>query len=332
MLSAVSTTRFETPGAQRFAAQFPGIGARDAGAARSVRQRVEPPNGQVPSGTNPLPTSSARPNRGSNQKIVYTRVTEHMSSMHAANTGASLAPDTVAEGDIVFVHNCEGLGRGTDRLSRVASIAQINAMLSDHRPSQRGRTTSKTLLRRRRDFPNITFLAPWAKTFEKNEENDGCSLLAEWRPDGVVATNERSHGILDRNTHPLVGSETSGLTPGEAFNVCVGGVTAVNLKAGKPIACLDNILLKLIATKKTASDDDFFYAYHYEIETCCDDGPAKETAGRSVAAYFVLGKIVDTNAANNRVTLNVAIREGEKWAKGSKGVDYDKVLEAEKRF
>jgi len=326
MLSAVSTTRFETPGAQRFAAQFPGIGARDAGAARSVRQRVEPPNGQIPSGTNPLPTSSARPNRGSNQKIVYTRVTEHMSSMHAANTGASLAPDTVAEGDIVFVHKGEGLGRGTDRLSRVASIAQINAMLSDHRPSQRGRTTSKTLLLRRRKFPNISFLAPWAKTFQ-----EGCSLLAEWRPDGVVATNERSHGILDRNTHPLVGSETSGLTPGEAFNVCVGGVTAVNLKAGKPIACLDNILLKLIATKKTAEDGDF-YAYHYEIETCCDVEPSKEQEGRSLAAYFVLGKIVDTNAANNRVTLNVAICEREKWTKRSKGVDYDKVLEAENRF
>ena len=71
--------------------------------SNGVRQPMGLPNGLVPGVQQPIPTSSARPGKMTNQRIVYSRV----QTQFPRDCGAiDLIP--VNEGDVVFVHRHDG--------------------------------------------------------------------------------------------------------------------------------------------------------------------------------------------------------------------------------
>ena len=68
-----------------------------------VRQAMGLPNGIVPGVQNPIPTSTARPGKQTNQRVVYTRV---QNQFHKECGSVARVP--VMEGDVVFVFRQDG--------------------------------------------------------------------------------------------------------------------------------------------------------------------------------------------------------------------------------
>ena len=93
------------------------------------RQPVGQPNGAIPGPTGQIPTSSGRPGKPTNQRIVYSRVMTKFSS--PADGG--LDPERIGEGDIVFVHRYDGINSGYDvnKPTTMATLSQLNAVLKN---------------------------------------------------------------------------------------------------------------------------------------------------------------------------------------------------------
>lgn len=133
MLSAVTVDNPNYEGLRDYitsAARPTGVSARNANA----RQPMSRPISSVPDAKRPIPTSSAKPYQQSNAKIVYTRV--------CTSFPEGMSPEHVMEGDVVFCHRFDGAlsGHGTNRTSRVATLAQLNHVLAsyqlpDNRPN-----------------------------------------------------------------------------------------------------------------------------------------------------------------------------------------------------
>jgi len=122
MLSAVTADNPDYEGLRNYitgAVGPTGVAARNANA----RQPMSRPISSVPDAKKPIPTSSAKPWQQTNQRIVYTRV--------CTSFPDGMATDNVMEGDVVFCHRFDGMmsGYGTNRTSRVATIAQLNLVL-----------------------------------------------------------------------------------------------------------------------------------------------------------------------------------------------------------
>ena len=205
-----------------------------------VRQTLSLPNGAVPGVQNPIPTSSARPWKPTNQRITYSRV----QTAFPKSCGAiDLTP--VREGDAVFVHRQDGLtsvGKDTNRTSRVATLMQLNGVLG----SYSGPDDVGSIVMPLTD-PAGNVLSPAGLGEEQyiaergangvlradalNEWNSGnfdkvsyrwkhCTWLAQWTPDGILASNE--HDCVMDNSNP-----------GEVYNIAIGGPTLMrNAPAG----------------------------------------------------------------------------------------------------
>ena len=251
-----------------------------------VRQTLSLPNGAVPGVQNPIPTSSARPGKMTNQRIVYSRVQTAFSKSCGA---IDLTP--VREGDAVFVHRQDGLtsvGNDTNRTSRVATLMQLNGVLGSYSGpddvgsivmpltdpagnvlSPRGLTEDDYVAER----VAVGILAADAL----REWNSGnfdrvayrwkhCTWLAQWTPDGILASNE--HDCVMDNSNP-----------GEVYNIAIGGPTLMrNAPAGDfpqhfddGLRALDKVFIGLIGTEKRDGDDGAgnpsYWTFRYKLFT-----------------------------------------------------------------
>ena len=281
-----------------------------------VRQPMGLPNGAVPGAQNPIPTSSARPWKATNARIVYSRVQTAFSKSCGA-----IAITPVREGDAVFVHRQDGMtsvGHDTNKTSRVATLQQLNNVLGsysgvpdevgdivmpirmldgDTNPALRdawvaappipGRFANQQAAGDYYDA-NLKVLNPaglgkddyvaervaaGVPADNARAEWEGgavdrvahrwkhCRWLAQWTPDGVLASNE--HDCVMDNSNP-----------GEVYNIAIGGPTLMrNAAAGDypqhwddGVRTLDKVFIGLIATEKRGTDGRATYwTYRYKL-------------------------------------------------------------------
>lgn len=244
-----------------------------------VRQAMGLPNGIVPGVQNPIPTSTARPGKQTNQRVVYTRV---QNQFHKECGSVARVP--VMEGDVVFVFrqdgtNTAGLNSGHDvsRTSRIASILQLNKMLESGRVDGEITMPARPIigvdgagnprygppLDPRGVEPPADSLNPvWDRWVH-------CRTLARWTPDGVLASKEHDC-VMDASN------------PGEAYNVTIGGPTLMrNAAHGEfpqhfddGVRTLDKVFVGLIATEHRAYDqandvygEVEYFSYSYKLFT-----------------------------------------------------------------
>ena len=245
-----------------------------------VRQALGVPNGPQPGVQTPIPTSSARPGKMTNQRIVYSRV----QTQFATDCG-SIASVPVVEGDVVFVHRHDGQntqGHDHARTSRIASIGQLNSMLGSYggSPLDRG---DIVMMAGDPDNPNDPRGILDAES--PTERWKHCRALGKWVPDGVLASKE----------HDCVQDVSN---PGAVFNVAIGGPTLIrNSSVGEfpqhfddGVRALDKLFVGLIATEVRQVNDDgtygiiLYYSYRFKLFTSrqllwTDFGPSN-IAGR----------------------------------------------------
>tara|TARA_Y100000389_G_scaffold196668_1_gene229996 strand:- start:6223 stop:7953 length:1731 start_codon:yes stop_codon:yes gene_type:complete len=262
-------------------ARITSIPSRDA----SARQPLGLPNGAVPGVKNPIPTSTARPGKQTNQRITYVRV---QTQFHKECGHLDLVP--VMEGDVVFVHRQDGTnspgnagmggigGADIARTSRIASITQLNVMLGSGNINTLGEVTMAPD-KNPRGLDRMEWVAENAGKFNDIREAErqydenpvwyrwsDCKSLARWTPDGVLASKEHDC-VMDVSN------------PGEAFNVTIGGPTLTrNSAAGEHpqhfddgVRVLDKLFVGLIASEnregKTASGANRYFSFKYKLFT-----------------------------------------------------------------
>lgn len=282
-----------------------------------VRQPLGLPNGAVPGVQKPIPTSSARPGKITNQRIVYTRV---QTSFPKACGAIDMTP--VREGDAVFVHRLDGLtsaGHDTNRTSRVATLQQLNNVLRSYSgvagaigsivmPIMKDANVLSPAGLNKGDYVAERVAAGAAvpdatKEWENGLKNDGtsldrtayrwkhCSCLAQWTPDGILANNEHDCTMDNSN-------------PGEAYNIAIGGPTLMrNAAAGDfpqhfddGTRTLDKVFIGLIATEKRKGDagtgEPIYWTYQYKLFT------SRQLLWAKLAAPNAAQTAIDVNAAH----------------------------------
>jgi len=252
----------------------------------SARQPVRIPNTNIPGIRNPIPASSARPGKMTNQNIPYLRL------MHVFPNGSNtLVNQTIQQTEIVFVNRNVYMGVSTNRTSKICNIAQMNAALADHSmPHSLGKSTMPLI-----PYPTPPKFGDTALTWE--ERWAMCSEVQSWLPDGVVLTAEHQH------EQPYnIGNDNS--NSGEAFNVVVQGPVLCE-KADMILGTLDIVFLCLLATPNAAKGTDpAFWTFQWRLQTHADLLDADD-----IACAFKIGKVLDTFPKKNKVTLNVCIEE-----------------------
>ena len=127
-----------------------GVTAFDA----SARQPAGVPGSAVPGAPGTIPTSSARPGKATNQRVTYARLTTKFS---VPGTDG-FDPESVNEGDIVFVHRYDGMNCGHDvnKPTRTATLAQLNGVLRNYnRPAPADLAAQYAPLPQNADFGNV---------------------------------------------------------------------------------------------------------------------------------------------------------------------------------
>ena len=262
----------------------------------NARQPAGRPGTALPGAPDPIPTSSAHPGKQTNQRIPYARLATKF-PMHA--TGG-LHPEYIQEGDVVFAHRFDGMysGHDTNKATRMATIAQLNAMLMSYdypKLADDGTTvpnkdlgyilmpaedtaTNQPNAPRGRDPPPLP--APGDDDQNVHKEYDSwqrdparyrwqhCSVLAEWALDGICCGTEHEH-----RTDAMVGPD--GSNPGELYNVAVGGPTLVrndeNHKHGTNaeqhiddgVRVLDKVFVGLVCYENRDTELTLTH-YHYQ--------------------------------------------------------------------
>ena len=227
----------------------------------SKRQPVGQPNGRIPGPLGSIPTSSARPGKMTNQRIVYPRLVTKFSS--PADGG--LDPERIGEGDIVFVHRYDGINAGYDvnRPTCMATLAQLNAVFKNFNPNEKADVDRGTIDRTSAD-EGILFMPAIDPSTGGLNDPRGDRSDPEWpgdRPDPFDRGDPTNEPWLkyDREMHefehdypkwrwkhckalaswtpdgiccatenehrkdPVVGAGAS--NPGELLNVAIGGPT-----------------------------------------------------------------------------------------------------------
>lgn len=301
---------------------------------QNARQPVTPPTGALPGVKTPIPTSSSRPGKATNQRIPYSRL-----SFNFPTTGNPLIKQTMQEGDISFVHRPNNTndvhslpGHGANRASTIGNIFQLNIMLSNHDAGNRGNLTM--------DPRNSPFGKPNAPTWSEKWEN--CTAIGRWSPDGVIIGTEHQHGT----SMPLVGTENS--SPGDLWNICVQGPTPLKNNFVSPtqlaisyteqnidggIRVMDKVFVGLFAQEnRNDVGINQFYSFYWRPFTnrqllyinlaafaasrvAPHPGSLNVTAGptagdftRMVAAWRI-GTVMDANLSLGRVQINVCVEE-----------------------
>ena len=313
---------------------------------QSARQPVDKPTGALPGVKTPIPTSSARPGKATNQRIPYARL-----CFNFPTTGNPLMKQEAQEGDISFVHrpaNVNGAyslpGHGPNRASTIGNIAQMNAMLSNHDPANRGDVTMPPTLpdpanpaRRIAASPFGNLNAPsWTERWA------ACSALGRWTPDGVVIGSEHQHGT----PMALVGGAAS--NPGDLWNICVQGPTPMknnyvtptdlassyteqNIDSGPRV--LDKVFVGLFAQEnRDAAGVNQYYSFYWKPFTSRQllginlagaagarvapaPGVLNQAAGPTAGDFarlvsvWRIGTIMDARLTKGRVQINVCIEE-----------------------
>lgn len=292
-----------------------------------VRQPMGLPNGLVPGVQQPIPTSSARPGKMTNQRIVYSRV----QTQFPKGCGAiDLIP--VSEGDVVFVHRHDGKntqGHDHARVSRVATVGQLNRMLGSYGGD--AADVGDIVMPGDQDPRGVDSDDP-------AERWQHCKLLGSWVPDGVLASKE----------HDCVMDVTN---PGEVYNIAIAGPTLLrNSDWGDypqhfddGVRALDKLFLGLVAAEKReklpngAYGRILHYTYRFKLFTSRQLlwtdlgratagvrfgeanalggnnslGPTADEYARMVQVWRV-GSVVDTKSGMmpyKCATLNVVIEE-----------------------
>lgn len=308
-----------------------GNGGRPTGVRgfdQSARQPVDLPTGALPGVKNPIPTSSARPGKATNQRIPYGRL-----CFNFPTTGHPLMKQEMQEGDISFVHrptNSNGKyslpGHGPNRASTIGNIFQMNAMLSNHDPDDRGIVTmaatkpdpanpGQAIATNPRGNPDAeTWTERWAD----------CSILGRWTPDGIIIGSEHQHGT----PIPLTGSMES--NPGDLWNICIQGPTPMknshvaltdfsyayaeqHIDSGPRV--LDKIFVGLYATThRYNAGQESYYSYSWKPFTSRQalngaDDHFKDVDDKIVVAVWRIGTIMDPMLAKGRMQVNVCVEE-----------------------
>jgi hypothetical protein len=363
MLAAVAVQAPATEGLRNYLLRNTGrpsdVRAFDQG---GVRQPMGLPNGAVPGAQNPIPTSSARPSKPTNARIVYTRV---QTAFPKACGAIDITP--VCEGDVLFVHRQDGstsVGRDTSRTSRVATLQQLNNVLGffSGDPSEIGEIVMPVADK----YGNV--LSPAGLDVDdyvaergdvgvsdvdaRKEWDDGmidhvayrwkhCRWLAQWTPDGILANNEHDCTMDNSNS-------------GEVYNVAIGGPTLMrNAYVGDypqhfddGAGALDKVFVGLIPTLDASAK---YWTFKYQLFTSrqllwaklaipsTSHINAHEAGGnnsigptakefRSMVQVWRMGSIVDKQSGMlpyKCVTLNVVVEE---WTKESMAKEFNIAL------
>jgi|TARA_B110000902_G_scaffold34561_1_gene36733 hypothetical protein len=271
----------------------------------NVRQPLARPTDQIPGAKTKMPTSSARPGKGTNQRMLYTRVQTVFDERFGP---VDAAP--IEEGDIVFVHRGDGSvtrGHDTARTSRVASLAQLNRVLSSHG----GDKSAEGEL-----FMSAQHNPAGDQDYDKKSTSDfaahrwkNCKFLANWVPDGILASKEREGTNFESN-------------PGAALNIAVGGPTLVrNSDVGSPqhiddgARTLEKVFVGLFATENSDDPENKFFSYLYKTFTTRQlllSSHLEEF--QNVVQVWRIGSVLDTRSGNltyRCLTMNIVIEE---WA------------------
>mgnify|MGYP001186518579 CR=1 FL=1 len=227
---------------------------------RSARQPLSIPNGQIPNTKTPIPNSSATPGKQTNQRITYARVQTELEK-----DAGNLSRVPTLEGDVVFVHRKDGSvsqGYDTNRVSRVASLVQLNKMLA---------------MGTKEDIGNVVMAPnknPSGRQLQEDLGNpitdrwEDCKILGLWAPDGVVAGNEHENFSTVSN-------------PGDLYNIAIGGPTLLrNSAVGEfpqhvddGARALDKVFVGLIATENRKQEEDGsfgeneYFSFEYKLFT-----------------------------------------------------------------
>ena len=313
-----------------------------------VRQSLTVPNAPQPNVQTPIPTSSARPGKMTNQRIVYQRVQTHF-----PKGCGRIDALPVMEGDVVFVHRGDGKstqGHGHARTSRVATLNQLNRMLASYDHSQPDPADVGDIVMPATTLDEngqVVYPDPRGEPTDAVDPLDDtpknrwkhCQVLGHWVLDGIVASKEHDC-LMDASN------------PGEVFNITVGGPTITrNNRCGDypqhfddGLRALDKLFVGLVATEHRALVGGQYttieyYTYQYKLFTSrqlmyADLGPGTIMASRGEAMaaggdnnlgptadefarmvqVWRVGSVTDTNMSMmpyRCATVNVVVEEWE---------------------
>jgi hypothetical protein len=262
----------------------------------NVRQKVSPyPTSKVPSAPTPFPTSSARPSRGTNERICVARAP----ARSFEDARGAPRPGEIYDGDIVFVQRGGLLGRDSHPV--VASMRQINVVLASSIRASGPRAPSGAT-------PSLGELSSSVQRPEKRWE-DTCAFLGRWTPEGVAFSVDRSEG-----------GRQGPARDDELLEVAIGGTTPLrNASTGRDPQVVDTsaaagdvVYLGLVAEEKGS-----VFSYQFRAFTArqllADAGGASSDFCRMVQTWR-LGRLLDLAAgradgAAKLSTISVDVRE-----------------------
>jgi len=301
-----------------------------SGFNQSARQPVALPTDALPGVKRPIPNSSSRPGKMTNQRIPYARI-----SFNFKLLGNPYIDHQIQEGDISFVHrptNSHGRncipGHGPNRASTIGNIVQINAMLNDHRPESRGEYTMSATNSNATNSKGEKIVPSKYGTLDTDiawtERWSECKAIGRWTPDGVVIGSEHQHG----SPFPLTGNTAS--NAGELWNICVQGPTPVkNVQVLDPVRShetpntdpgargLDKVFIGLFAkTHYNNFGMAEFYSFQWIPLTSRQllNGEITFDDEQTIVSVWKIGTVMDSRLTRERMQVNVCIEELElKW-------------------
>lgn len=226
------------------------------------------PDSKVPTGFNPIPTSSQRP-KGTNATIVYARTATTDLISNSPLTGC------VSEGDVVLTERMQTNSSGsvtlyapTGKNVKVVSVKQAN----DYLASKSAMTDS-----------------------EANGYLNDSNGEFRWFPDGVVNNVDGADPYNEYKDFAIA-------------NVAVQGFcrfSTLGLSNKKGLRNGDHVYLALVATRPTSTNPDlknyqFKFIPASEIMT-------NEDATKGVEKAWSIGRVVDGNQSKNMITLCVGV-------------------------
>ena len=278
-----------------------------------VRQPLPTPTSKVPTVETPIRTSSARPSKATNARIVYTRV----STVQEENDAS------LEEGNVVYVNRLDGTsggGHNFARTSRVHSLAQMNARLSEH---ELGITTTSPSDDGKHDAHVFDETARWPK----------CSFLRQWVPDGLLVGKERD-------------GDGNATNSGAAYNIAVSGPSLLQNTFDNNVRNLDKVFVGVVAKQNFDENNNLsYFSYKLRIfssrqllnaqiraneatpppdQSDSSGGDGGDSDFLNIVEVWRIGSVLDTRSgslAYRCATLNVVV---EQWTLETVSTEFHK--------